>query len=175
MTSGVPQGSVLGPILFLIYINDLPENIVSQVRLFADDTALYLTMEGADDSSMLQQDLDRLSGWEIAWDMEFNPSKCQVVLVPGIPSVLLCIDCMGRSSKRSAVLSTWGSTLPASLSWGSHVDRITNSANKTSRLHKEKCQNKNVRSERGRLQYPGPVAPGPAATRICCSYLGPLY
>ena len=75
MTSGVPQRSVLGPILFLIYINDLPENIVSQVRLFADDTALYLTMEGADDSSMLQQDLDRLSGWETAWDMEFNPQN----------------------------------------------------------------------------------------------------
>ena len=51
--------------------------------LFADDTALYLTMEGADNSSTLQQDLDRLSRWEIAWDMEFNPSKCQVVQVTG--------------------------------------------------------------------------------------------
>ena len=83
VTSGVPQGSVLGPILFLVYINDLPENVTSHVRLFADDTAMYLTMEGANDRSVLQQDLDRLSVWESDWDMEFNPSKCQVVQVTG--------------------------------------------------------------------------------------------
>ena len=45
------------------------------VRLFADDTAMYLTMEGANDSSVLQQDFDRLSVWESNWDMEFNPFK----------------------------------------------------------------------------------------------------
>ena len=56
---------------------------MSQLHLLADDTTLYLTMEGADDCSMLQQDLDRLSRWEIARDMEFNPSKCQVVQVTG--------------------------------------------------------------------------------------------
>ena len=81
VTSGVPQGSVRDPILFLIYINDLPDELVSKVRLFADDTAVYLTIGGEDDSTMLQQDMDRLSVWESQWDMEFYPSNCQVVRV----------------------------------------------------------------------------------------------
>ena len=76
--SGVPQGPVLGPILFLLYINDLPENVQSQVRLFADDTAVYLTVQGPDDSERLQNGLNVLQEWEKKWDMEFNPSKCQV-------------------------------------------------------------------------------------------------
>ena len=55
--------------------------VSSQVRLFADDTAVYLTIGGAEDGKLLQNDLDRLSVWEDRWDMEFNPSKCQVVRV----------------------------------------------------------------------------------------------
>ena len=61
VTSGVPRGSVLGHILFLIYINNLPDEVSSRVRLFADDTALYLMIESDDHGSTLQNDLDLLS------------------------------------------------------------------------------------------------------------------
>ena len=81
VTSGVPQGSVLGPILFLIYINDLPDKTRSKVRLFADDTAMNLAVSKLQDAHILQQDLDRLHEWELQWDMEFNLSKCVVIHV----------------------------------------------------------------------------------------------
>ena len=81
VTSAVPQSSVLGPIFFLVYINDLPDDIVSHVRLFANYTAIYLTLENKSDSDELQRELDRLQTWAARWDMEFNPSKHQVVIV----------------------------------------------------------------------------------------------
>ena len=76
--SGVPQGSVLGPILFLIYINDLDDSITSNVLKFADDTKLFRKVNTDGDKQHLQNDLDRLVKWSEKWQMLFNfgKSKC---------------------------------------------------------------------------------------------------
>ena len=73
--SGVPQGSVLGLLLFLIFIKDLPESISSSTpRLFADDCILYRCITSAQDCTRLQMDLDMLQEWERKWLMEFHSS-----------------------------------------------------------------------------------------------------
>ena len=81
VTSGVPQGTVLGPLLFLAYINDLPQNVTSTSRLFADDCLVYRVINNTCDSEELQKDLDTLEKWERDWQMSFNPDKCEVIRV----------------------------------------------------------------------------------------------
>ena len=76
VTSGVPQDTVLGPVLFLAYINDLHDSITkSNVILFADDCVLYRDITDRNDTDLLQQDLDVLGRWEAKWLMEFNVDK----------------------------------------------------------------------------------------------------
>jgi hypothetical protein len=79
--SGVPEGSVFGPSLFLFYINDMPEGICSRVRLFADDTIVYLTITSDTDADYLQEDLEKLAEWEGKWKMAFHPDKCNVLTI----------------------------------------------------------------------------------------------
>ena len=74
--SGIPQGSVLGPALFLAYINDLPEQLSSLTKLFADDTAVYRLTTSQRDHELLQQDLQKLEDWERKWYIVFHPGKC---------------------------------------------------------------------------------------------------
>jgi len=79
VTSGVPQGSVLGPILFLIYINDLDTDIVSKLGKFADDSKLCKSINSQTDVSILQNDLYLLEKWADKWQMKFNEEKCVVM------------------------------------------------------------------------------------------------
>ena len=79
--SGIPQGSVLGPILFVIFINDMPEMVKSTCQLFADDAKLFRSVDLRDETSnlTLQEDLEILHHWSEKWQLPFNTGKCKVL------------------------------------------------------------------------------------------------
>ena len=132
VTSGVPQGSVLGPILFLLYINDLPENITSQVRLFADDTAVYLTVTSKKDSQTLQQDLQTLEQWEKTWEMHFNPSKCHVMHISRAHNPIQTQYVLhGQVLEAVDHAKYLGLEISHDLKWNHHVQNVTTKANRT--------------------------------------------
>ena len=74
---GVPQGSVLGPILFLVYINDLEEGVTGKILKFADDTKLFRKVNEIGDKQNLQDDIDKIVKWSDKWQMLFNLGKCK--------------------------------------------------------------------------------------------------
>ena len=134
VTSGVPQGSVLGPALFLVYINDLPEKLYCTPRLFADDALLYRVIESAADCDLVQRDLQTLEKWERDWSMEFAEDKCKVLRVT-------------RKWKQNQIIKPYkihnyvlesvnsaeylGVTLDSKLSFWEHIHGITKKANNT--------------------------------------------
>ena len=82
--SGVPQGSVLGPLLFLAYVNDIPSVVECTAKLFADDTKIYRRVSTPADAAALQADVDHLVAWSDRWQLPFNDDKCKVLhLGPG--------------------------------------------------------------------------------------------
>ena len=84
--AGDPQRSILGPLLFLIYINDLSDNLTSNAKLFADDTSLFLAVHDVSASAKeLNDDLKKVNDWPFQWKMSFNPDPSkqaqEVILV----------------------------------------------------------------------------------------------
>ena len=128
--SGVPQGTVLGPLLFLEYINDLPSQVSSSVRLFADDCLLYRTIHGPHNTGQLQEDLANLQSWENMWGMRFNPDKCEVISVtlkkkPVLTNYVIHSEVLRRVNCAKYL----GVTIDSRLSFNSHVDNICKKGN----------------------------------------------
>ena len=133
VSSGVPQGSILGPLLFILYINDISgvaKN--STIKIFADDVALYKTIETVEDCKGLQTDLDSICHWCKMWQMKLNPSKCEALCISNKRlQVSFIYQLSGCSLKWSSTVKYLGVLLNTKLSWDNQCTYI---ASKASRL-----------------------------------------
>jgi hypothetical protein len=132
VTSGVPQGTVLGPVLFLIFINDLPDNLNNKARLFADDCVLYTEIHSASDCQLLQADLHTLQQWEDQWQMSFNASKCHILRVHHKKQpIIFDYTLQGQVLSTMTDYPYLGVTISSDGYWKKHIDSICGKANKT--------------------------------------------
>ena len=127
--SGVPQGTVLGPLLFLCHINDLPDRVQSQVRLFADDCLLYRPIHSSQDQLQLQNDLQELEIWANDWGMTFNPKKCYILSIKQSSNhtYSLCNTPLQNVPTNPYL----GILFSNDLSWTPHINSICKKANST--------------------------------------------
>ena len=129
--SGVPQGTVLGPLMFLLYINDITDNLDSntKIRLFADDCLLYRSITTEQDSRVLQKDLNSLVEWSSKWQMSFNTRKCKTLRVTTkrnpIEFVTMNTDELENVSHHPYL----GVELGNNLKWSNHINNVTLKAN----------------------------------------------
>ena len=79
VTSGVPQGSVLGPMLFVYFINDLPDVCTVPTKIYADDTKAFSQIKTDEDRAMLQHSIDQMYRWTQEWQLLFNQTKCKIL------------------------------------------------------------------------------------------------
>jgi len=133
VTSGIPQGSVLGPVLFVIYLNDLPECVISEAYLFADDTKLYRIIYEQNDHCILQSDLDKLQDWSDIWLLRFHPDKCKAMTI-GNPSEEEFKYSMKSGTERQILIRTTeekdiGVTIDSKLEFEKHINEKINKAN----------------------------------------------
>ena len=130
--SGVPQGSVLGPLLFNLFINDVPNTLESPCALFADDTIIYRPVRDITDSAILQRDLDRVSNWCVSNGMKLNVNKTKVMRISCSRKNVVEPVYLLNGAHIESVLQTkyLGVIINTKLSWDDHVDYITRRANR---------------------------------------------
>ena len=129
--SGIPQGSVLGPLLFVLYINDLPENIDSSVYLFADDTKLLRQVASLHDASTLQNDVEELESWSRKWLIKFNKEKCHVLSLGKFENITHTqrYELDGEELEHVFEEKDLGIIIDASLNFEDHMTSKINKAN----------------------------------------------
>jgi len=130
--SGVPQGTVLGPLLFLLYINDLPNNINSHVRLFADDCIIYRVIKNDQDPPLLQEDLHTLGKWANLWQMKFNSKKCFVMRITHARSTVYFPYTLSEDLLTPVDSHPYlGVHISNKLNWNNHIQKMCAKANRS--------------------------------------------
>ena len=137
--SGVPQGTVLGPILFLVHINDLPDCVLSTVRLFADDCLLYRTIRNIQDHLALQKDLTELEKWANDWGMKFNATKCYILPIKKKSSYFYQLN--NIILKEVNTNPYLGLNISNDLKWNSHINGVCKKASSTLGFIRRNLQN----------------------------------
>ena len=133
--SGVPQGTVLGPLLFLLYVNDIAQEVGATVRLFADDREVN-TVE---DAQALQADLDIMVEWARKWMMQFNPQKCYILRVTKKKKqVAYDYQMQGHSLEVVKHQAYLGVHIDETLSWDHHIKQAVSKATRTLNLIRRK-------------------------------------
>ena len=128
--SGVPQGTVLGPLLFLLFINDLPDCVQSRTRLFADDCILYRQIKTQQDCAILQEDLNKLAAWEQKWGMAFHPDKCSTIRISRSRNPITTdYTLKGHTLTTEDYTKYLGVELQSTFSWNRHIDQTVKKAN----------------------------------------------
>ena len=127
--SGVPQGTVLRPILFLCHINDLPDAVKSQVRLFADDCLLYRPINSQKDHDILQQDINNLETWAENWGMRFNAKKCYILSIKQKSSKLYPLP--GHILEQVKNDLYLGLQILEDMKWSSHINNTAKKVSST--------------------------------------------
>lgn len=134
VTSGIPQGSVLGPVLFVIFINDLPEVTESFVEMFADDTKIYMPLKNEADSAKLQQDIHNLTDWATKWQLRFNASKCKTLHLgnnnPQKSYVMKNEHDVLTTLEKTELEKDLGINIDPSLKFSQHIEKQVNKANR---------------------------------------------
>ena len=132
VASGVPQGSVLGPLFFIIYINDIVHGLNSNIRLFANDALLYRTIHSENDHQLLQQDLDALCAWADRWSMEFNTNKCYSlhIMTKHQKRKAVCIPYKmgGHLLERVTDTKYLGVSINEHIQWNTHINTLVGQA-----------------------------------------------
>ena len=142
VTSGVPQGSILGPMLFVIFINDIPKVVENGTMsaLFADDTKVYRTITSVSDCHQLQQALTNLDVWSSDNNITFNALKRKVLSVNRKKTPISYVYCLGSEQLlKVEEEKDLGVTLSSKLLWDSHVNELASKANKLLGLLKQTC------------------------------------